>query len=63
MISVSRFIHVRTRHFFCFFVRMGIAYEEEYPDPRYGRRFDMDLDGDVDFFDLVTAAGNYGDSW
>jgi hypothetical protein len=33
------------------------------PDPRYDPQCDLDHDGDIDIFDLVAMAVNYGKVW
>lgn len=42
---------------------MAGAYQAKYPEARYDRRCDLDLDGDIDIFDVVKAAANYSKSW
>ncbi len=44
-------------------VRIASIYGVKCPDPRYDRLCDLDLDGDIDIFDLVIAAHSYGASW
>jgi parallel beta-helix repeat protein len=42
---------------------MASVYRVVYPSPQYDRRCDLDLDGDIDLFDVVKAAGHYGTTW
>jgi parallel beta-helix repeat protein len=39
------------------------VYGVEYPDPRYDPNCDLDGDENIDIFDIVAAAINYGKSW
>ena len=44
---------------------MALLYGVDLPDARaqYSRLCDLNLDGDIDLFDVVKAAVNYGQSW
>ncbi|HUV98146.1 MAG TPA: hypothetical protein VMW14_01430 [Candidatus Paceibacterota bacterium] len=42
---------------------MAGGYGTKPPNPKYDPNCDIDGDGDIDIFDLVIAAVNYGDSW
>jgi hypothetical protein len=44
-------------------IRMANVYGVSQPNPNYDPACDIDDDGDVDIFDAVIAANNYGDSW
>jgi hypothetical protein len=44
-------------------IHMANVYGVSQPDPNYDPACDLDDDGDVDIFDVVIAANNYGDSW
>ena len=39
------------------------AYYSEQGEPRYFAEGDFDSDRDIDIYDVVIAAGKYGESW
>jgi hypothetical protein len=43
--------------------KLAGIYGANYPDWRYNRLWDMNLDGHIDILDVAIAAGNYGKSW
>jgi len=42
---------------------MAGSYGTNEGEPDYVVNYDIESDGDIDIFDIVIAAGNYGESW
>lgn len=44
-------------------VSMAVIYGVRYPDPLFRSNCDLNENGQIDIFDIVLAAGNFGASW
>jgi len=44
-------------------VAIASSYDSEDGDPAYNPNYDIDGDGDIDIFGIVTVAGKYGETF